>query len=209
MFLFVDDASVDNTAKLLHKLKEQNTNQVAVLQLSKNQGKGKAIREGVLFVQEKLKFIYIGFIDADLAIPLYQIDNLLGKIEENDYTAAITSRYMDSKQLVYDQEPTFFRKRLSDISRLLVFFMFQGKITDSQCGCKLFKAESIGPLFEKPFISSWLFDIEILKRLKRNNEFKVVEVQLDKLNRNGVSKLGKKQIFTLFFDFLKIIFRTK
>jgi dolichyl-phosphate beta-glucosyltransferase len=38
------------------------------------------------------------------------------------------------------------------------------QVYDTQCGAKLYKAVVVPSLFDKPFISRWLFDVELLAR---------------------------------------------
>jgi hypothetical protein len=39
-------------------------------------------------------------------------------------------------------------------------------VYDSQCGAKVFRAEIVEPVFSQPFLTRWLFDLELLARLR-------------------------------------------
>jgi hypothetical protein len=58
---------------------------------------------------------------------------------------------------------------------------------DSQCGAKLFRREIVPRAFSEPFVSRWIFDLEIVLRLRSANviEYPVhqwVDVKGSKLN---------------------------
>ncbi len=92
-FLFVDDGSQDSTAKFI---KERITN-AKILSLGKNMGKAEAVRLGMIYAVDTLGFDqyeWIGFLDADLAIPLEDIGYFFEflKISQNDAEVLICSR---------------------------------------------------------------------------------------------------------------------
>ena len=39
---------------------------------------------------------------------------------------------------------------------------------DTQCGAKIFKLDAVTKAFAQPFVSRWIFDVEILLRLGRH-----------------------------------------
>ncbi len=80
-FLFVNDGSSDNTASILKALSAKNDN-FSFLDLKENQGKAGAIREGALSLQENNSYNFIGYFDADLATPLFEINNFIEQIEK-------------------------------------------------------------------------------------------------------------------------------
>jgi hypothetical protein len=80
-----------------------------------------------------------------------------------------------------------------------VSVLFKLKSYDSQCGAKMFRKEVLDLAFNEPFISRWIFDIEILLRL---NEHNVIEYPLKKWRDVSGSTLNilptaKKVVFDL------------
>ena len=67
--LFVDDGSTDGTRRVLEELVTSAPARLSVLGLAANQGKGEAIRQGVLSAFDR-GYEFIGYWDADLATPL-------------------------------------------------------------------------------------------------------------------------------------------
>src|SRR5690606_29745873 len=82
------------------------------------------------------------------------------------------------------------------------------KVYDSQCGAKLFEVNMAEVLFQKPFISKWLFDLELLYRLKLNSPDQffnnTLEVPLRHWEEKGDSKIKITDFLTAPFELLKI-----
>ena len=72
-FCFVNDGSTDGTQKLLADFVNLNPERSQLVNLSKNQGKAEAVRQGINTLLKSSKFQLVGFWDADLAAPLTEI----------------------------------------------------------------------------------------------------------------------------------------
>ena len=162
--LFVDDGSTDNTKNLI---KSNIKNRMELFSLKKNSGKGEAIRQGFLYILENYNDItHIAFWDADLSVPLEEIllffkyDNLYAKSADAIFGSRI-------KRLGSNISRSKYRHWLSRIFITVINFLIKDiKSYDSQCGAKIFSVETARKVFDKPFISSWIFDIEIQLRMK-------------------------------------------
>ena len=81
-------------------------------------------------------------------------------------------------------------------------------VYDSQCGAKLFRADSVQVLFKDPFLTRWLFDLEMLVRLR--NEFgmaaleMITEVPLGRWEEVGGSKLKMSDMINVPTELLSI-----
>src|SRR5687768_750502 len=69
MLLFVDDGSVDETARLLDTLAARVPGHISVLRLKPNGGKANAVRAGALQAVAE-GALRVGYWDADLSTPL-------------------------------------------------------------------------------------------------------------------------------------------
>jgi hypothetical protein len=83
------------------------------------------------------------------------------------------------------------------------------KVYDTQCGSKLFTREISEELFQKKFISKWLFDVEIFYRIihlfgREKAIKKMLEVPLKLWVEKGDSKVKFTYGFKLWFDLYKI-----
>ncbi len=83
------------------------------------------------------------------------------------------------------------------------------KVYDTQCGCKIFSKELAAQLFREKFISKWLFDVELFKRMlaiygKETALEKMIEIPLKKWIDKGDSKVKFSYFFKLWVDLIKI-----
>jgi len=206
-FLFVNDGSQDNTSTILQSLANESE-QFKTLELTKNGGKAEAIRQGMLYVNHK-DFSYIGYIDADLATPLSELENLISHTTKTPAPYLVMGSRV--KLLGYTEIKRKLRRHyIGRIFATIVSNMLKLPVYDTQCGAKLIQSEIVEYLFEKPFMSKWLFDVELLFRLKQkfldfNN--RIVEVPLKKWEDKDGSKIGFGYFLKAPFDLLKIYFK--
>jgi hypothetical protein len=98
------------------------------------------------------------------------------------------------------------------IGRVIATFIsniLEIKVYDTQCGSKLFTKEISEELFQKEFISRWLFDVEIFYRMihlfgKEKAINKMLEVPLKLWVEKGDSKVKLTYGFKLWFDLFEI-----
>lgn len=203
-FLLVNDGSTDNTAIRLDELSSDHSN-VKVLHLKANAGKAEAIRQAVLHNRDS-SHNYIGYIDADLATPFSEIF----KIEQYANTHPQFSFLMGSriKKLGSTIVRYPYRHYLGRIFATIVSqFILKTPVYDTQCGAKIIKKELAVSLFEKPFITRWLFDIELLLRYKKQDEGYasfVYEYSLGIWIEQGKSKIRLKDFLGFPYQLIKI-----
>lgn len=85
--------------------------------------------------------------------------------------------------------------------------MLQLPIYDTQCGAKLIHADVVSTLFKDSFLSKWLFDVELLFRLKKNYkdfEKRIIEVPLNKWEDVAGSKIKFSYFLKAPLDLLRI-----
>jgi glycosyltransferase involved in cell wall biosynthesis len=202
-FCFIDDGSSDNTLQLLNDI-ESKCNNASVLALAKNVGKANAIREGIL-KNSNDNWDYIGFMDGDLAIPLDEIQVFHDlALKKNQYKLVSAARV---RLLGYSNvKNSTLRHIISRGLATLISTSLKLPIYDSQCGTKFYHS-SIFHVFESPFISKWLCDVEILFRLKKsvaNYESLIFEVPLRKCINPPGSKIALSYYFKAPFELLRI-----
>ena len=161
-FVFVDDGSTDGTRELLGELAESAPERVRLLSFGANRGKAEAVRRGVLEALEGAPR-FVGYWDADLATPLESIALLRGVLETHPACEiAMAARVHLLGRRIQRSPVRHYLGRLSATSIALVLGM---RVYDTQCGAKLFRnGPGLRKLFEEPFLSGWIFDVEILAR---------------------------------------------
>lgn len=195
-FYFVNDGSTDKTTEVLSENFSHLPN-CSIIVLEKNKGKGNAVRKGIIEALKK-DYRYYGFVDADLEIPLQQTLLLRNALKTNNCQLAISSRNLKSAV-----NPFNFRSLVSVamVSIANQIIKMEPKISDTQCGCKLFTKQVAEICFREEFISKWLFDIEILLRMKQISKYreKISEVPLARINKSAEKSnfkfLGNMEIF--------------
>jgi hypothetical protein len=76
------------------------------------------------------------------------------------------------------------------------------KSYDTQCGAKIFRKELLEPAFSEPFVSRWIFDVELLLRL---GDRTIIECPVREWHDVPGSKVGVlTDAFQVFADILKI-----
>lgn len=162
--LFVDDGSTDGTADFIEK-EIAGRPRMQLLRLERNVGKAEAVRAGVLALESQWPdSAWIGFWDADLSSPLAEVRQMLRYLEmqEGVFDAIWASRVMRAGSSV--ERPArrhIFGRLFATASGVLLGV----RAYDTQCGAKLFRSNVVKDVFREPFISRWIFDVELYCRL--------------------------------------------
>jgi len=161
-FVFVDDGSTDATREQLKLLEEVDPQRVCVLGLEENRGKAEAVRCGVLeAIRGEPRFV--GYWDADLATPLDMIPEFRREIEARPACEIVMAArvHLLGRRI----QRGALRHYLGRVSATLIALTLDLRLYDTQCGAKLFRnGPQLRDLFAEPFLSTWLFDVEILAR---------------------------------------------
>ncbi|HYC91848.1 MAG TPA: glycosyltransferase [Thermoanaerobaculia bacterium] len=164
-FLLVNDGSRDGTLRLLESLAREDPAKFSVLNLERNSGKAEAVRRGILAAMDR-KPDLVGFWDADLATPLSELTHFLtvfGKRPEIEMVFAARVRLLGR---AISRNPR--RHYVGRVGATLISSSLGLAVYDTQCGAKLFRAgDEMRALFTEPFLSRWIFDVEVIARLVR------------------------------------------
>jgi len=205
LLCFVNDGSKDRTIEVLEGIKSEFQKQVAVLSYEKNRGKAEAVRRGVMYCNENYDYCHVAFLDADLSTSLQECMTTAIYLKDN-IEFAFGSRIMKiGSNIVRKQHRFIFGRFIATI----ISWRLGLKVYDTQCGCKIFTRQLAELIFEKPFISRWLFDVEIFQRSiilygREGVLEKMIEVPLAQWIDRGYSKVKPTYFFRLWYDLYKI-----
>lgn len=181
-FLLVDDGSSDRTFAILEGLQASMPGSFEVLQLPRNVGKAEAVRSGIRKAFQSNPE-YVGFWDADLAAPLETVRLFEDVFRERPAVEMVLGARV--RLLGKDIRRNPARHYLGRGFATAVALVLGIEIYDSQCGAKLFRATAdVRRVFDAPFTSRWIFDVELLARfirLKRAAGVRDVEALLYEL----------------------------
>jgi len=133
--LVVDDGSADATVEAVEKFIADQHDQAVRLLRRPHEGKGAAVRAGLLAASGR----YAGFCDVDLSTPLAELAQVVAAARMSR-VLAIGSRDAAASHLVRAQRPL--RERLGKGYNRLVQLTVAPGLTDTQCGAKVAAAEA-------------------------------------------------------------------
>lgn len=196
--LVVDDGSTDTTASVAEAA-AASWPQLSVIRLSPNQGKGAAVRAGMLAARGELRL----FSDADLSTPMSELAKLRERIG-GSCTVAIASRALARSEIEIHQ-PRRREVMGRGYNRLLRLFVLPG-LADTQCGFKLFTAEAAVACFEPLQTPRFGFDAEVLVRARRHG-WTIAEVPVRWSHAEDSRVSALRDSVGTFVDLVRLRFR--
>ena len=165
--LVVDNNSTDRT----HAIAESFVQELPGLRVlfEGRQGKGAAIRTGMLAARGAFRFIC----DADLSMPIADVNQFLPPALDG-YAIAIGSR--EAPGAVRYDEPAY-RHLMGRVFNTIVRVFAVPGFQDTQCGFKMFTAQATEALFPLQTMDGWSFDVEVL-HVAYKRGYRIVEVPI-------------------------------
>lgn len=160
-FIFVNDGSSDRTLELLEEINVLVPKQTSILSYTENRGKAEAVRRGVLKAL-KLPTDYVGFWDADLATPLTELHSFAAVFSANNEIQIVCGSRV--KRLGSFINRFIYRHYGGRVIATVISILLKLPVYDTQCGAKIIHRELAENVFRTPFISRWLFDVELFAR---------------------------------------------
>ena len=159
--IVVNDGSTDETTSIVRGELAGAKIQTRLIENFPNQGKGAAVRSGLLAATKPIGL----FFDADLSTPLSEVPKVIEPIANGDVDVAFGSRALDRK-LIGIRQP-WRREQSGRVFNLIVRLATGMPFWDTQCGFKAFRLDVCRPILEKANTDGFAFDVELLFRAYR------------------------------------------
>lgn len=214
-FLMVNDGSRDGTLNLLKALAAKHPDFFEVLNLEKNGGKAEAVRQGILRALD-MGTQWVAFWDSDLATRLDELPLFTAIARERpDLQIILGARVRLLGREIHRKLP---RHILGRMFATTASNYLRWPVYDTQCGAKFFRnVPIIREIYQEPFISRWIFDVELLVRFKKacqragagNGSDKIYEHPLRRWEDVKGSTVKGRDFFKAFFEFFRIVMKYK
>ena len=194
----VDARSTDDTAGVAEEA--ARTTLGIIVQREPHRGKGGAVRAGLVAARGRYRFMC----DADLSMPPEELPRFLPPAQAA-FDVAIGSREGSGSRRV--GEP--FRRHITGRCFNYVIQMLVARgISDTQCGFKMFTADSVRAIFPHTTLDGWAFDVEVLC-IARALGLRVVEVPIEWHHRNESQVSVLRDSWRMLRDVLKVRARVR
>ncbi|MGH7203878.1 MAG: glycosyltransferase [Candidatus Levyibacteriota bacterium] len=199
--LVVIDGHADNTYT---QIKSFRSRDVKVLTYDKNQGKGHAVRYGMLRARGDV----IGTLDAGMDLNPKGLRILLDDFQKYNADIVIGSKRHPLSKVNYPLK----RKIISFLSQKLIKLLFGLNVTDTQVGMKFFRRNVIKAVLPRLLVKKFAFDIEILSVAYHLGYTKIYEAPVE-LNYNFKGSILSQNILNALFytlwDTCAVFYRLK
>ena len=166
--IVVDDGSWDDTVAAVEALHRRHP-AIRVLRLPSNEGKGAAVRRGMLAAEGAYRL----FADADGATPISELERLEAALVRGADIAIGSRAVADPGVEVVARRHRVAAGRVFSwmVSRIGV----RG-VADSQCGFKAFTAKAADHLFARLVTRGFGFDVELLLRAQADRYLSLIHI---------------------------------
>jgi len=198
--IVVDDGSTDGLGRVLEQT-AAGWPQLRWIRHAQNQGKGAAVRTGMLAARGQL----VLFADADGATPIAEESRLAAAIRAGA-DLAVGSRLVAAAGA--RRSRNWLRGLAGRMFALLARRLLRLPVRDTQCGFKMFRGDVARHLFSLLRERGFLFDLEVLG-LARRLGYRTVEVPIDWREVPGGHFSPARQFPKLMADLRRILRRLR
>ena len=193
----VNDGSGDNTKEELAYLQREIG--LRVINNAENQGKGSAVRDGMLAISGKNEIVM--FLDSDLGIPIEELEKFIVEIK-NGHDIIIASRFVPGFKAMRPVQ--LHRKVMEKVFRVIRMLITNNwNVKDTQCGFKVFRRKAAMKIFPKVTVKRFAFDAEVMF-LANKYGFKIKELPIHLQNPPSRSLRIFRDPMNMIWDLLKI-----
>jgi dolichyl-phosphate beta-glucosyltransferase len=156
--IIVDDGSTDETSAMARNAAERIQRHCVVERSEQNQGKGHAVRTGIL----KSRGEYVLFVDSGVCVPFADTQIGIDLICSGQCQIACGSRRLSGGHILRPQ--SFYRRICSKLFHWFLIHDFKKlcNLADTQCGFKVYRGDVARELYAQSSINGFVFDIEVI-----------------------------------------------
>jgi glycosyltransferase involved in cell wall biosynthesis len=195
--LVVMDGCTDRTPEIVADLSTKYQAIISVLHPTRL-GKGGGILLGI----SKATGDVLVILDADGAVPPEDVGKMVGLISA-DIDCTISSRYLPGS-VIHTPQP-FHRVLASRGFNAMIRLLFSLPFKDTQCGCKVLKAQVAQEVADQIQTHNYAFDVELLWLIKQHG-YTIEEVPVHWHHKEGSKVDLKKVIPQMFAAVIKLRF---
>jgi len=191
----VSDGSTDGSPASIAGI-----DQVRIVELAENQGKGAALRIGLAQGRGR----YLGFIDGDGDIPARQLSHFLAATRAGDPDVVLGSKLHRGSNVVYPPIRRLYSSGYRQLTRLL----FRLPTRDTQTGIKLIRRETLAAVLPKMVEKRFAFDLELLVVARRMGYRNFVELPVQIAER-FTTTISPRTVWRTLLDTFAIFYRLR
>lgn len=170
--ILVNDGSTDSSLAIVEDYIKTKDAAIELLSYTSNQGKGYAVKTGMLSATGDYRI----FTDSDIPFGFKIIDQIIHYLDFKEFDVCIGDRNAANSK--YFMKIGKLRKLASQFFTIIISRFVVTGVADTQCGLKGFKADIAEKLFSKIQIKGFAFDVEVLY-LCYKYEFEIKKILLN------------------------------
>jgi len=195
--LVVDDGSQDATCAKVQAL-ISHMPELSLIQQPENQGKGAAVRRGMLAAQGDIHL----FMDADHSTHIREVRQMLPLFEARpEVQLIIASRQHPDSDI--SQHQSWLREHMGKTFNLLMRLSTGIDMPDTQCGFKALRQQASRDIFNQQKLDGFSFDVEILFLASQLN-YRTIEIPVQWINEPNSKVRMFIDPIKMFIDILRI-----
>lgn len=192
--ILVNDGSTDRDfLPYVEELISLYNGRIFLIDLSKNKGKGGAIKEGF----KKSTSPIIAFYDIDFPFGIEALYQLYDKLQSDD------DIIISKRDETYISKLPWKRKIISQVIKYLMRFFSNGKIADSQAGLKGMK-EDVKHLIINTKTDSFMMDFEFLLKASQS-QYRINAITVTPNHNIEFTNFSNATLFREIKNFIKIL----
>lgn len=196
--ILVIDGNDDQTFEVVRE--QLRLPHVQVEYFMQNQGKGLAVRHGMLAARGDL----VAFMDAGGDVTTTDLDMLWRVFQFYQADVAIGSKRHSLSEIDYPRLRRVYSRTYQILNRIL----FRLRVSDTQVGLKLFRRAVVQAIMPRVLVKQFAFDLELLVVAYRLGYTRIVESPV-KMRYGFTSSVSWRSVVQTLWDTLAVFYRLR